>query len=1169
MHRVRGHRFLLALMAFAMLFNSSAKAWAADDPAVTGVWHGVMTWPDKAVHAIVLHTGKVLWFRGDTNGPSSFTWDPVTNEMRQQQMNIPLGVFCSGHSLLPDGRVLVEGGQLGTSGSLGPKFTIFFDPVTETWTRGPDMAAGRYYPSNVVLGDGRTLVFSGLDETHTINETVESFLPGTGPGGSDQWEILPNANHYMGYYPRIHLLPSGLLFRVAKDPESELLNPATGVWTQGPVSNYGGRREGTSFLVPPSLTKVCIVGGGSSTNTAEVIDMAAPNPAWTYTGSMTHGRIHLNAVVLPDATVLVSGGETGSTPVLPAEIYNPATGTWRVVASMNTWRRYHSSAVLLPDGRCLWAGSDGNETAEVYSPPYLFKGPRPVINTAPTSVQYGESFTVNATSSVAVGSVAFIRLSSTTHSWNMEQRYVPLTYTSGTGGSLSVQAPTNPNTAPPGYYMLFVIDQNKIPSVAKFVRIGGAAGPATNRAPTVYAGPDQSVTLPASAPLNGSVSDDGLPNPPASCTRVWRKVSGPGTVTFGDSLTAQTTATFSAAGAYTLSLTAFDGALSSSDQVGIAVQTSGGGGCTSTLELRVAAGADDAEESAAGSVDIKSGDLEMVYDRNLQTVGMRFTGIDIPQGATITNAWIQFQADEAQTEATSLTIQGQAADAAAAFTTATRNVSTRPRTAASVTWTPGAWTSGQAGAAQRTPDIAPVIQEIVNRSGWSRTALAIIVTGTGHRTAEPFEGGATRAPLLHIEIACAGGNTPPTVNAGTDQTITLPAHAALDGTIQDDGLPNPPGAVTETWSKVSGPGTVTFVALPDLALSASPVRDPDAGPMHAGGHEAVFSDPGTYVLRLTASDGALSASDDVTIVVLPAGGGGGPTTLERSIAAASDDAEESAAGAVDVASSDLELVFDGSLQTVGLRFTGMDIPQGSTITNAWIQFTADEAQTEATTLTIRGHASDNAATFTTATSNLSSRPRTNASVVWSPAAWTVGAAGADQRTPSLTQVIQEIIGRPGWAGQSLALLMTGTGHRTAESYQGSPTQTALLHVEYTPPAAATSPAATLAAEEPATLFTRLGAVFPNPGSGPATVRFELARPGDVQVDLFDIRGALVRRVAGGARGAGFHTESWDGCDRHGRQVPDGVYLLRFAAGPYRETRRLVILRGAHVPSPAR
>jgi len=449
-------------------------------------------------------------------------------------------------------------------------------------------------------------------------------------------------------------------------------------------------------------------------------------------------------------------------------------------------------------------------------------------------------------------------------------------------------------------------------------------------------------------------------------------------------------------------------------------------GGTPPGDVRVAAGADDAEETAGGSMSLTSGDLELVTDTSAQTVGVRFGDLGIPAGATITNAHIQFVADESQSEPTSLSVQAHAADTAPTFGTSSSNISSRPRTAASVPWSPAAWTAGQGGADQRTPDLRSVVQEVVDRPGWANgNAMAFIVRGSGHRTAETFEGSATKAPLLHVEYLPPTGNRPPSVNAGPDQTVAQDAGAALDGTVSDDGRPNP--APTTTWTKMSGPGTVTFA-------NAGSVDTP-----------ATFSQAGTYVLRLTADDGELTTVDDVTIVVEPPG----RRTLDVRIGAGTDDVEERATGSVSLSSADLELVTDATVQKVGLRFAGLGIPRGARISSAYVQFTADEAGSDPTSLTFQAQAADNAATFADTTANVSGRPRTTASAGWSPVSWIAGGAGADQRTPDLAAAVQEVVNRPGWtSGNAMAFIVAGSGRRTAESFEGSATKAPVLHVEY-------------------------------------------------------------------------------------------------------------------------
>ena len=207
-----------------------------------------------------------------------------------------------------------------------------------------------------------------------------------------------------------------------------------------------------------------------------------------------------------------------------------------------------------------------------------------------------------------------------------------------------------------------------------------------------------------------------------------------------------------------------------------------------------------------------------------------------------------------------------------------------------------------------------------------------------------------------------------------------------------------------------------------------------------------FPTPGTYVLRLTADDGAVQSSDDVSIGVVAEG----TLTLDIPITTSPDDAEESATRSVARASAQLELVDKGTdRQTVGLRFVGVTVPPARHIERAYVQFEVAKVTTGAASLTIQGQAADNPTTFSTNTNDISSRPRTSASVSWVPQPWpTVGVHGADQRTQDLTPVVQETVGRAGWvSGNAMVFIITGSGVRTAQSFNG--TFAPILHIEYT------------------------------------------------------------------------------------------------------------------------
>jgi Calcineurin-like phosphoesterase len=278
-------------------------------------------------------------------------------------------------------------------------------------------------------------------------------------------------------------------------------------------------------------------------------------------------------------------------------------------------------------------------------------------------------------------------------------------------------------------------------------------GSVANHAPVVNAGPDQTVKLPASATMQGSVTDDGLPSPPGTVTSSWSQVSGPRTASFADASDPTTTVTFpvDGDGTYVFQLTGDDGALQSSDDVTVTVLPEG----AASLAVPVAASADDAEESSVdGSVALANPALKIVNRSGvIQTVGLRFAGLSIPQGATIQSAYIQFQCRVATTAAASLLIEGQAADNAPTFAKITNNISSRAQTSANVGWVPAPWgTVGAQGPDQQTPDLTSVMQEIVNRGGWTAgDSMVFIITGTGVRTAEAFDG--LFAPVLHVTYA--------------------------------------------------------------------------------------------------------------------------------------------------------------------------------------------------------------------------------------------------------------------------------------------------------------------------------------------------------------------------------------------------------------------------------
>jgi hypothetical protein len=276
----------------------------------------------------------------------------------------------------------------------------------------------------------------------------------------------------------MYVATNGLVFLAGPATQSRYLDTSgAGAWTTVATSEFGQRDHGSSAMYDEN--HVMIVGGSDPpTNTAEVIDLSAPTPTWRYTNPMAQGREFHNVTLLPDGTVLVSGGASGagggaSTAVFAPELWDPATEAWTQMAPSTIPRLYHSTALLLPDGRVFSGGgtSDANHRdAEFFSPPYLFRGPRPVISAAPTSVAYGASFFVGTPDAASVAGVTWVRLSAVTHGYNQGQRMNRLAFVPAVDG-VTVTAPSSRNAAPPGHYILFLLNGAGVPSVGAIVEI--------------------------------------------------------------------------------------------------------------------------------------------------------------------------------------------------------------------------------------------------------------------------------------------------------------------------------------------------------------------------------------------------------------------------------------------------------------------------------------------------------------------------------------------------------------------------------------------------------------------------------------------------------------------------------------------------------------------------
>ncbi len=482
----------------------------ANNPAVVGQWSSVMNFPLVAINMVLMKDSRILMWSGQDciGGESATVWDPATNTFTP----VPLAeldgsdrdIFCSGMTVLADGRVLDAGGhECKDLTYLGTAIATLFDPTTNQWTIAPDMQYRRWYPTIITMGDGRAIVIGGGARDYTpssYSKIPEVFDPQT-----NTWTTLSNAVQTIPNYAFVFQLPDGRILAAGSDEAlmaTYALNVATQTWAvvDSRVLDAGSAvmylpgkimKAGSSYIAGDQTVEK----GIPSKATTYVLDMTQSSPAWQQTASMANPRTHLNLTVLPDGNVLATGGSSdisGEFPqygVLPAEMWSPTTQTWTTMASMAVPRMYHSTALLLPDGRILSAG--GGRTgdsvsydylnAEIYSPAYLFKGARPTITAAPTTVNYNSNFFIQTPDGASIASVSLIRNGSVTHAVNMDQRFVPLSFTQ-TGGGLNVQAPANANLAPPGTYMLFIVNSNGVPSIAPFVRL--PAGYEDSQAPT-------------------------------------------------------------------------------------------------------------------------------------------------------------------------------------------------------------------------------------------------------------------------------------------------------------------------------------------------------------------------------------------------------------------------------------------------------------------------------------------------------------------------------------------------------------------------------------------------------------------------------------------------------------------------------------------------------------
>ncbi|WP_019055854.1 galactose oxidase-like domain-containing protein [Streptomyces prunicolor] len=498
-----------------------ATCTATAEECANGRWDVLPTQnPVRSMHSVVLNNGKVLLIAGSGNSQEQFdagtftsaVYDPVAGTYKV--IPTPKDMFCSGHIQLQDGRVLVMSGNKafpaadGSHGYEGYKDSYIFDPATETYSKTNDLNDGHWYPSATELGNGDVISFGGLREDSTGSVTAEYWSD-----AQQKWLPLSQVNQtwsYWGLYPSMVLMQDSRLFYTGSHVFGNNI-PGTGsaiydygantITSVSGLQNKDQRDQSASVLLPPAQDqKVLTVGGGNidsnpdANRLTDIIDLKAANPTYTVgpqipqgtvdlgngpvaeTGAQ--GKMYVSTVILPDGTVLETGGglHNRANPVYEASIFDPTTTTFDPVAADPEARGYHSSSFLLPDGRVMSTGDNpGNGTwnhnVSIYTPPYLLKGTRPTITSViDNEWEYGDTQTITVDRPIAKAEL--IRPAAVTHSSDPNQRFVDLPL-SVNGNTVDLNVTSNPNLAPPGWYMLFAVDANGVPSVAKWVHLQG------------------------------------------------------------------------------------------------------------------------------------------------------------------------------------------------------------------------------------------------------------------------------------------------------------------------------------------------------------------------------------------------------------------------------------------------------------------------------------------------------------------------------------------------------------------------------------------------------------------------------------------------------------------------------------------------------------------------
>jgi len=474
------------------------------------MWSPVYNWPLVAVHATLLPDGRVLTFGSSATGQQGATgiydvWDS-TLAPDAGHLTLPNGtgtdIFCSSNLLFAPlsaqstASVFIAGGDnwngSSTTNSANPNSNIF-DVTTRTLTRQTNMQSPRWYSTSTTLLNGEIYIQGGSGgnqrpEVRGLNGTFR-LLSGANTAGMDS------------NYPRNYVAPDGRIFGYDSNGWMYYVDPTgTGSFSiAGQLNSSYASWTGSSAMFRPG--RILHLSGSSSN--AAIIDITSGAPVLTPTQSLSSQRAWVNATILANGQVLATSGSQVANTLTgvntKAEIWDPVTGQWMVGPAAVKPRLYHSNALLLPDASVLVSGGGAtvpvgtgpsdNLNAEIYYPPYLFtasgqRAPRPVVTAVPDWADIGKVIAVDVSNATSVSRVTLVKTGASTHSYNMDQRFVDLTF-GANGLHLSVQMPSHASDATPGYYQLFVFDQAGVPSVARVIRMGPAAAANPAIAPTL------------------------------------------------------------------------------------------------------------------------------------------------------------------------------------------------------------------------------------------------------------------------------------------------------------------------------------------------------------------------------------------------------------------------------------------------------------------------------------------------------------------------------------------------------------------------------------------------------------------------------------------------------------------------------------------------------------